>query len=255
MSGLVSIITPTYNCGKYISGTIESVLTQSYVDWEMIIVDDCSTDNTEEIVKRYSEKDSRIQYHCLEKNSGAAVARNFALALAKGTWIAFLDSDDLWLPTKLERQVRFMMGNGYSFTYHKYHEISEDGNNLNIIVGGKRNVRKYDMFACCWPGCLTVMYDRKKIGIIQIANIKKNNDTALWLKAIRKSNCHLLNEDLGCYRRRKGSITPPTIFQKIWAHYPLFRNGEKMSPLRATFWTLMNVLGNGYKKIFYVKKY
>lgn len=252
MSGLVSIITPTYNCGKYISETIESVLTQSYVDWEMIIVDDCSTDNTEEIVKRYSEKDSRIQYHCLAKNSGAVVARNFALTLAKGTWIAFLDSDDLWLPTKLERQVRFMVENGYSFTYHKYHEISEDGNNLNIIVGGKRNVGKFDMFACCWPGCLTVMYDRKKIGLIRIANIKKNNDTALWLKAIRKSNCHLLNEDLACYRRRKGSITPPSVLQKIKAHYPLFRYGEQMNPISACLWTLINVFGNTYKKIFYI---
>lgn len=254
MSELITIITPTYNCGKYISETIDSVISQSYTDWEMLIIDDCSTDDTKEIVTGYSRKDSRIKYYRLEKNSGAAVARNYALSMARGRWIAFLDSDDIWLPDKLERQTGFMVSNGYSFSYHKYHEISEDGNNLNIIVGGKRCVNKFDMFACCWPGCLTVMYDREKIGLIQIADIKNNNDTALWLKAIRKSNCHFLNEDLACYRRREGSITPSSLFQKIIAHYPLFRCGEQMNPVLAGFWTLINVFGNAYKKIFYITR-
>lgn len=252
---LVSIITPTYNCGSYISETIKSVLNQTYQNWEMIIVDDCSTDSTKNIIKDFVQNDSRIQYHCLERNSGAAIARNYAMAIAKGRWMAFLDSDDLWSPDKLERQIDFMIKNGYPFSYHEYHEISEDGTELGIRVSGKSHISTFDMFACCWPGCLAVMYDLKKIGLIQIENIRKNNDTAIWLKAIHKSPCYLLKEDLASYRRRTGSITPPTIFQKIWAHYPLFRKGEKMSPLRSTFWTLMNVLGNGYKKIFYVKKY
>lgn len=251
---LVSIVTPTYNCGRFISQTIESVINQSYINWEMLIVDDCSTDDTEKIVTKYSQKDSRIKYHCLENNSGAAIARNYALSQAKGRWIAFLDSDDLWLPNKLEKQIKFMELNGYSFSYHNYHEISEDGEELHILVSGKKTISRFDMFACCWPGCLSVMYDRKKIGLIQIADIRKNNDTAIWLKAIRKSKCHLLNEDLACYRRRKGSITPPSLFQRIFAHYPLFRISENLNPVSACFWTIMNVFGNGYKKIFFVKK-
>lgn len=251
--GLVSIITPTFNCGKFIAETIESVLSQTYPYWEMLIIDDCSTDNTREIVKKYSAKDSRIIYHCLDKNSGAAVARNTALRMAKGRWMAFLDSDDLWFPRKLEHQLKFMGIHKYAFSYHEYKEISEDGRDLNILIKGKKIVSKFDMFACCWPGCLSVMYDSEKIGLIQIADIKKNNDTAMWLKAIKKSKCYLLKENLASYRKRKGSITPPTISQKIWAHYPLFRYGERMIPILACFWTLLNVFGNTYKKIFYVK--
>lgn len=252
---MVSIVMPTWNCGRFIAESIKSVQGQSLKDWELIIVDDCSTDNTRKIVEYFHSEDTRIKYHSLSKNSGAAVARNIAIKLAKGKYIAFLDSDDLWDKHKLERQIKFMEENDYAFSYHGYHEINEDGVDLHRYVGGKGCVGKYDMFACCWPGCLTVMYDREKIGLIQVTNIKKNNDTAMWLKAIKESPCYFLSEDLAAYRRRKGSITPPTIFQKIWAHYPLFRDGEKMSPLRATFWTLMNVLGNGYKKIFYVMKY
>lgn len=249
---IVSIITPTYNCASYIAETIDSVIAQTYGNWEMIIVDDCSTDNTKEIVSRYS--DTRIKYYCLERNSGAAAARNKALSLAKGQWVAFLDSDDLWLPTKLERQLDFMMRNEISFSYHRYSEISESGEDLGVEVGGLGKVSKFQMFSCCWPGCLSVMYDRDKIGLIQIKNVKKNNDTALWLKVIRKSPCYLLKENLARYRRRKGSITPPGIFKRIWAHYPLFRIAEGMNPIEASFWTVLNVFGNAYKKVFFVKK-
>lgn len=252
--GLVSIITPTYNCGAFIAETIESVLAQSYGNWEMIIVDDCSYDNTREIVEQYMSKDSRIQYHCLEQNSGAAVARNLALGLATGRWIAFLDSDDLWLPEKLERQLKFMVDNKYHFTYHEYEEIDENSHKLGIHVGGKKHVGKFDMFACCWPGCLSVMYEAPAIGVVQIENVKKNNDTALWLKAIKKSDCHILNESLALYRRRKGSITPPDIKTKILWHYTLFRKAEHMSPIASFMWMCINILGNSYKKVFYVKQ-
>lgn len=251
--GLISIVTPTWNCGKFISETIDSVLAQTYSNWEMLIVDDCSTDNTKEIVEQYQQKDSRIKYYCLEKNSGAAVARNTALKMAKGRWIAFLDSDDLWKPEKLEHQLRFMIENGYSFSYHNYTEIDEESKPLGVFVSGKRKVSKFDMFSCCWPGCLSVMYDVDVIGLIQVKNVKKNNDTAMWLKAIKKAPCYLLDEDLALYRRRANSITPKPLRQRIWAHYPLFRVAEGMNPISATLWTLMNVFGNGVKKLFYVK--
>ena len=107
----------------------------------------------------------------------------------------------------------------------------------------------------CWPGCLAVMYDAEKVGLIQIKDIRKNNDTAMWLKVVQKAPCYLLKENLARYRRRANSITPKPLWQRIWAHYPLFRVAEEMNPIAATFWTLMNVFGNAYKKIFYVKRY
>lgn len=250
--GLVSIITPTWNCERFIAETIDSVIAQSYKNWEMIIVDDCSTDNTKNVVESYN--DPRIKYKCLNKNSGAALARNEALRIAKGKWMAFLDSDDLWLPNKLECQLKFMVENNYSFTYHEYEEIDEHSNNLNVYVSGKKHVNRFDMFACCWPGCLSVIYDKDVIGLIQIENVKKNNDTAIWLKAIKKSKCHILKENLAKYRRRKGSITPPDIKTKIKWHYTLFRVAEGMNPIMATLWMGINILGNSYKKLFFVKR-
>lgn len=250
---MVSIITPTYNCAKYISETINSVLEQTYTDWEMIIYDDCSTDDTKDIVKYYTSVDSRIKYFCNEHNSGAAITRNNALRIARGKWIAFLDSDDLWVPQKLEHQIMFMTQHGYNFSYHEYEEIDEQSNSLGILVSGKKIVSSFDMKACCWPGCLSVMYNADVIGLIQIHDIKKNNDTALWLSIIKKTKCYLLKENLGKYRRRCGSITPISIKQKIIWHYRLFKDAEKMKTISSLFWTFINIIGNSYKKFFFVK--
>jgi hypothetical protein len=111
------------------------------------------------------------------------------------------------------------------------------------------------MMSCCWPGCLTVVYDSTKIGLIQIPNILKNNDSAMWIQAIRKADCYLLPETMAQYRRRSGSITPTTVLKKIGWHYILFRDGVKMNPIASAFWMCMNIFGNGYKKLFYVKRY
>ena len=246
---------PTYNCGHFIEKSIKSVQLQTYQNWELIVVDDCSQDDTIRRVQKLQADDKRIRLYQNNYNSGAAVSRNRALTEGKGRIIAFLDSDDLWEPTKLEKQIKFMEDNDYVFTYHEYVEIDEDDNELGIHVSGKEHVGKFDMFSCCWPGCLSVMYDASKIGLIQIADIKKNNDTAMWLKVIKKADCHLLPEVLGKYRRRANSITPKPIWKRIWAHYPLFRVAEQMNPVPATFWVIMNVFGNTYKKMRYVKRY
>ena len=158
--GLVSIITPTWNCARFICETIRSVQAQTYKNWEMIISDDCSTDNTCEVIAPYLKEDSRIKYICNPKNSGAAITRNNALKVAQGKWIAFLDSDDLWLPEKLEKQVSFMMENKYTFSYHEYTEMTEEGKDMGVYVSGIQKVNKFNMYTCCWPGCLAVMYDR-----------------------------------------------------------------------------------------------
>ena len=253
MNTSVSIIMPTYNCGRFIRESIDSVLAQTYTDWELIIVDDCSTDNTAEVVAAFH--DPRIRYLLNDRNLGAALTRNRALREAKGRYIAFLDSDDLWAPEKLERQIAFMQQHGYAFTYHEYTEIDETSKPLGVYVSGKKHVRPFDMKSCCWPGCLTVIYDSQAIGLIQIPDIKKNNDSAMWLQVITKADCYLLPENLALYRRRSGSITPTSVWTKIGWHYILFRHGAGMSPVAAAFWMGLNIIGNGYKKIRYVKQY
>jgi glycosyltransferase involved in cell wall biosynthesis len=124
-----------------------------------------------------------------EQNSGAAISRNYALREAKGRWIAFLDSDDLWEPTKLQKQIQFMTDNGYHFSYTNYSEIDEKSELNGRTVTGPKKITKTGMFNYCWPGCLTVMYDAETVGLIQIEDIKKNNDYAMWLKVCKKAKC------------------------------------------------------------------
>jgi glycosyltransferase involved in cell wall biosynthesis len=140
---LVSIIMPTYKCGRFIEESIKSVQAQTYQNWELIIVDDCSGDETIDVVLDIKKTDDRISLYQNAFNSGAAVSRNTALRNTKGRWIAFLDSDDLWEPTKLERQIKFMEENGYAFSYHEYVEIDEQDKELGVHVSGKKHVSKF----------------------------------------------------------------------------------------------------------------
>ena len=253
MENLVSIIMPSYNTARFIEETIRSVLAQTYTSWELIIVDDCSTDNTDEVVAGFS--DERIRYLKNERNSGAAVTRNYALREAKGRWIAFLDSDDLWHPEKLERQIRFMESGGYHFSYTDYAQIDEESKPLGVYVSGPKKITRRGMFNYCWPGCLTVMYDAEKIGLIQIADIKKNNDYAMWLKVCKKADCYLLSENLASYRRgRSGSISTHSISTLIGWHYRLFREAEGNNAVVACFNTMRNLVYGFYKKMVYVKR-
>lgn len=171
--GLVSIITPSWNCGCFVEETLRSIQAQTYQNWEVLFQDDCSSDDTKEIVARIAAEDSRFKYECNTKNSGAAITRNNALRRAQGKWIAFLDSDDLWTPDKLEKQITFMNKSGYHFSYTNYCEINERSEDTGRSVTGPKHVTKAGMYAFCWPGCLTVMYDREYVGLIQIADIKK----------------------------------------------------------------------------------
>ena len=253
MNDLVSVIMPSYNTGKYIRKSIESVINQTYSNWELIIVDDCSDDDTEEVVSVF--KDERIKYFKNAFNSGAAISRNRALREAKGRWIAFLDSDDIWKPTKLEKQLEFMQCNNYFFSYTNYEELDESGKHTGIKVTGPKKITKAGMYNYCWPGCLTVMYDAKFIGLIQIANIMKNNDYAVWLKVCKKADCYLLDECLAEYRRgRNGSISTNSIKTMIGWHYKLYREAEDYDIIRSVIGTLRNVVFGIYKKMRYVVK-
>ena len=253
--GLVSIITPTWGCAQFISDTIRCIQSQTYTNWELLIQDDCSTDGTAKVVEPFAEADSRIKYECNPKNLGAAITRNNALRRAKGRWIAFLDSDDLWESEKLEKQLWYMVENDYKFSYTAYQEMDNDGRETGVVIRGAKHVSKLGMFAFCWPGCLTVMYDREAVGLVQIADIKKNNDYVMWLKVCRKADCYLLDEVLAKYRRgRVGSISTHGYSTMICWHYKLWHEAEVMNTVCAMFWTGVNLACGVFKKLVYVKK-
>lgn len=254
MAGLVSVIMPSFNTARFIPESIKSVQSQSYKNWELIIIDDCSSDNTDDVIQPFLS-DDRIRYLKNEKNNGAAVSRNRALREAKGKWIAFLDSDDLWMPEKLEKQIRFMEKNDYHYSYTNYAEIDTKDKRNGVSVTGPKRITKIGMYNYCWPGCLTVMYDRDFVGLIQIADIKKNNDYAMWLKVCRKADCYLLDEELALYRRgRTGSVSTHSIKTMIGWHYKLYREAEGLNPVTALFNTGRNMVFGVYKKKRYVKK-
>ena len=186
MKDIVSVVTPTYNSSNFIVDTIKSVISQTYTDWELIIVDDCSLDDTLEIVQSYIVKDSRIQLIQLPQNSGASVARNAAIKASKGRYISFLDSDDLWLPDKLEKQLAFMRSNYFAFTYTAYDKINVDSQKFGEI-GIPDKVSYNDLLKVCSIGCLTVIYDTKYFGKVYMPSIRKRQDLGLWLKLLKKT--------------------------------------------------------------------
>ena len=241
---MVSIITPCYNAGAFIGDAIESVLSQTYQDWEMIIVDDCSTDKTAEIVASFQEKDSRIKYIYNSTNKGSAFSRNIALQKAKGKWIAFLDSDDLWHPEKLEKQIEFMTRNNYHFSYTNYCEIDESSEEKGILITGPKVISEKKMRAYCWPGCLTVMYDAEKIGLIQSADLEINEEYAIWIKISKMTDCHLLDENLAKYRRHKKSLSNKSYFRLIKWHYLMFRKSENKNIVTSAILTINNLIIN-----------
>lgn len=252
---LVSVIMPSYNTGRFISESIESVIGQTYRNWELIIVDDCSTDETREVVEKYIS-DKRIIFVENLVNSGAAVSRNRALKMARGRYIAFLDSDDIWLPDKLARQVRFMAANDYCFSYTCYEEIDENDKRLGRVVSGPVRISRRKMYQYCWPGCLTVMFDRSGIGPEEavIKDIRKNNDYAMWLRISRKADCYLLDDVLAGYRKRKGSISNHGYLELVKWHYKMFCNAEGMNVPLSVYHTVQNVVFGIYKKLFYIRQ-
>ena len=253
VDGLVSIIMPSWNTERFIAETIQSVLDQTYTNWELIIVDDCSSDNTDEVVASF--KDERIKYLHNDKNSGAALTRNKALREAKGEWIAFLDSDDLWMPEKLEHQIDFMNKNSYSLSFTEYEKVDEDSKPLNIYVSGPDKVNKRKMYNYDYIGQLTMMYNAKVFGLIQIKDIKKNNDYAIRLQLYKKPDtcAYLLKENLAKYRVRKVSISHDKFRRKFKSHYDLFHMCDEKPAIVAAWYTCWNMFYGVLKKKKYEK--
>lgn len=255
VDGLVSIIMPSWNTGKFITETIQSVIDQTYTNWELLIVDDCSTDNTEELVASF--KDDRIKYFRNKKNNGAALTRNRALREAKGEWIAFLDSDDLWMAEKIEKQLAFMKENGYTLSFTEYEKIDEESKPLNIYVSGPEKVNKRKMYNYDYIGQLTMMYSAKKFGLIQIKDIKKNNDYAIRLQLYKKNGtcAYLLKENLAKYRVRKVSISHDKFRKKFKSHYDLFHMCDEKPVAVALWYACWNMFFGLLKKKKYEKSF
>lgn len=197
---LVSIITPCYNSSKYIVEMIESVLAQTYQNWELLITDDCSTDNSRMIVMEYAAKDPRIKLFQLVENSGAGVARNNSIKNANGRYIAFLDSDDLWAPEKLERQLAFIKDNGYKFVFCQAIVIDTDN---NIVGFNKRKPRvSYNSTKIInYIGTSGVMYDTKEIGKFYMKPIRRRQDWVLWMDILKVTKyAYCQQEPLGIVR-------------------------------------------------------
>lgn len=231
----VSIITPLYNCSEFLDDTLNSVLVQTYQNWEVIMVDDCSSDNSVLIAQEFVEKYPRIKLIQLAENSGAAVARNTAIEAAKGRYIAFLDSDDAWLPNKLEKQVAFMQENNYPFTFAAYDKVNES-DEIFGHVGVPDKVTYSDLLKSCSIGCLTAMYDTEFFGKVYMPLIRKRQDLGLWLKLLKKTKyAYGLNETLGFYKVRKDSISSNKKSAALFT-WRLYRDIEKLSLPKASYY-------------------
>ena len=204
---LISIITPMYNGEKYVSQTIETVLSQSFSHWEMLIVDDGSRDTSPQIVSAYAQRDNRVRL-IQQPNGGSASARNNALRQAKGRYIAFLDSDDLWLPHKLEQQLRFMQNRQSAFTFASYSLINQQGEDLHKTIHAPASITYRQYLRNTIIGCLTVMIDREKTGPVVMPDMKTSQDMATWLDILRNGIIgHGMPEVLAQYRIVDGSNT------------------------------------------------
>ncbi len=235
MKDLVSIITPSYNSVNFIEETINSVIAQTYQNWEMIIVDDCSKDNSVELIQEYINKDSRIKLIQLDINSGAAVARNRAIKEAKGRFIAFLDSDDLWVSEKLEKQIAFMIEKEVFLSYSAYKVMDEQGQQMGEFMP-PNEVTYYDMLRTCSIGCLTAIYDVTIVGKIYMPEIKKRQDYGLWLKILRKGGTAKgLLLPLAMYRVHDNSISSNKIGAAKY-QWKIYRECEKLGLIKSYYY-------------------
>lgn len=232
----ISVITPAYNAEKFIHETIESVLAQTYTHWEMIIVDDCSRDRTVSIVEQYMKHDDRIKLVQLEENSGSAVARNKAMDHAQGRYLAFLDSDDLWLPEKLEKQLMFMQHEDIAFSFTKYVRILEDGTETSMVSKTPATIGYEGLMKQCVIGCLTVMLDREKIGELRMVNIRTRQDYAFWLKITRNGYlAYGIPEVLAQYRLVQDSISSNKV-QAAKRNWYVYRQIEQQNLLKSLWY-------------------
>lgn len=242
---LVSIITPCYNSERFIEETYHSINKQTYSNWEWIIVDDCSKDNSVELIKSFN--DDRIKLFVQDSNQGAAVARNKALDIAKGKYITFIDSDDLWLPNFLEKTIDYLISNKESLVYTSYKRVDENLNfALNDFIAIDKISRNRILYNCPIP-MLTSIYDSSKIGIVKFPDVELREDHAMWIDLLERTNyARAIKDSLAIYRMRENSAS-----RNKWniavKQYDVYRKYLKMSMIKSSYYTFFWAL-NGLKK-------
>lgn len=240
---LVSIITPVYNAQQFIGATIESVMNQTYQQWELILVDDCSSDGSVQIIQEYQAKDDRIRLLQLKENSGAAVARNQGIVAAKGQYIAFIDADDEWMVEKLEIQIQVMQDQGYAFTYTGIEFMNEQGQTLKIFDRVPQSLTYHQLLKNTAIACSTVIIDRQQVGDFQMPLVRRGQDTATWLMLLRTrvERAYGIPMALNRYRQVAGSISSNrmTALKRTWNTY---RNIEKLPLHQALYYFSSYVL-------------
>lgn len=230
-----SIVTPVHNGALFLSEAIDSVLMQTISDWEMLLVDDCSSDNSVEIINEYMNKDSRIKLIQLYENSGAAVARNAAIEKASGRFIAFLDADDIWSPSKLEKQLRFMLENKVPFSFSDYEKIDESGHVFGY-VGVPERVSYHQLLKTCYIGCLTAMYDTEYFGKVYMPEVRKRQDFSLWLQLLKKVDFAWgIKEPLAQYRVHSNSISANKLNASKFT-WQVYRNVERLPLVQSAYY-------------------
>ncbi|MEC4620509.1 glycosyltransferase family 2 protein [Bacillus paranthracis] len=243
----ISIIVPTYNASKFIEATVHSILNQTFQDWELIVIDDCSTDNTVRKLDEFRKNDKRIRVKVLEENSGAAIARNTGINMARGRYIAFLDSDDLWLPQKLEKQLNFMKKNNIAFSFTGYEIITEAGESTGKIVHVPQKINYHGLLKNTIIGCLTVMVDTQQIGKFQMPNLRTRQDTATWLSILKRGfEAYGIDEVLSKYRKVENSISSKKV-KMAKMNWKLYREVEGLGIFKSA-WCFVNYAYNGFVK-------
>lgn len=245
---LSSIIMPSYNSASFIEESIQSIINQTHQNWELLITDDFSADNTIQIIENLASRDSRIKLFQLKHNSGAAVARNHSIKHAKGRFIAFCDSDDLWKPAKLKEQIAFMIREGCAFSYTSYDRINEDGTSLRGI-DCKSAITYKDLLKNNYIGCLTAMYDVEKLGKRYMPLLRKRQDWALWLQLLKECDeAKGLQERLAVYRERSSSISSNKM-EMLKYNWLIYHQVEGFGKIKATFQLFIFMIYYIQKKI------
>lgn len=247
MSVLVSIITPSYNSARFINECVGSVIEQTYTNWELIIVDDASEDNSREFISTIAASDDRIKFVFLTENIGAAGARNIALEKSEGRYIAFLDSDDVWKKEKLTKQIGFMQSHDIAFSFSSYEPMSENGMKVFKKINAPLKIDYNSFLKNTIIGCLTVVLDKDKIGDVKMPNLRTSQDMALWLSILKGGvDAYGIEQSLAYYRIVGNSNTANKlkVVKGVWK---IYRNEEGFGYLKS-IWCFLNYAFNAVKK-------
>ncbi|UJH89863.1 glycosyltransferase family 2 protein [Antarcticibacterium sp. 1MA-6-2] len=246
---LISIVTPTFNSEKYIKETISSIFNQTYQNWELLIIDDCSLDKTVSYIKEFSQKDKRVTLFQNEVNSGPAVSRNKGIKAATGDFLTFLDGDDIWFPSFLENSLNACQNNNYEFVFASYRRLDESLQPLlsDFIVPDK--VKYQDVLKACPIPCLTAFLDIKRIGKYYMPIMNKRQDWGLWLAILKEVDfAYGIQEPLAAYRMRKDSVSRSKrkLIPYVWQ---IYREVENFSIIKSSYYFLHWAF-NGFKKYY-----